>query len=67
MTHSEKTNQTWRDKNKDRLVEFQKKKSDNKNKNKEKKKTCCVINVNIKNSDFYFNFAAFLHYIYFII
>ena len=67
MTHSEKANQVWRDKNKDRLVEFQKKKSEKKNKNKGKEKTCCVINVNIKNSDFYFDSAAFLHYTYFII
>ena len=69
MTHSEKTNQIWRDKNKDRLIEFQKKKSENKNKNKNKgkKKTYCVINVSIKNPDFYFDSAVFLHYTYFMI
>ena len=69
MTYSEKTNQIWRDKNKDRLIEFQKKKSENKNKNKnkEKKKACYAINASIKNSNFYFNSAAFLYYIYFII
>ena len=67
MTHLEKTNQVWRDKNKDRLAEFQKKKSKKKNKNKGKKKVCYVINVNIKNPDFYFDFAAFLYYTYFII
>ena len=67
MTHLEKTNQIWRDKNKDRLIEFQKKKSEKKNKNKGKKKTCCAINVNIKNPDFYFDSAVFLHYTYFMI
>ena len=66
MTQLEKTNQAWRDKNKDRLAEFQKKKSEkkNKNKNKGKEKVCCAINVSIKNSDFYFDSAASLHYIY---
>ena len=66
MTHSEKANQVWRDKNKDRLVEFQKKKSEKKNKNKGKEKACCAINASIKDPGFYFDSAASLHYTYFM-
>ena len=66
MTHLEKTNQAWRDKNKDRLAEFQKKKSEKKDKNKGKEKACCAINASTKDPGFYFDSAASLHYTYFM-
>ena len=63
LAHPEKASQSWRDRNKDRIAEFKKKKADSKDKEK-KEKACCAINTSTKDSGFFFDTAASLHYVY---
>ena len=68
LAHPEKATQSWREKNKDRIAEFKKKKKADAKENKEnkekKEKACCAINTSTKDSGFFFDTAASLHYIY---
>ena len=59
LAHPEKATQEWRDNNKNRIADFKKKKAEAKEK---KEKACYTIST--KDSGFFFDTAASLHYIY---
>ena len=62
LVHTEKATQEWRDNNKDKIAEFKKKRAEEKKEKKEK--ACCAINASTKDSGFFFDTAASLHYVY---
>ena len=64
LVHPEKASQEWRDNNKERIAEFKKKKADAKDTKEKKEKACCAINTSTKDSGFFFDTAASLHYVY---
>ncbi len=59
LANPEKAPQEWRDNNKDRIAEYQKKK-----KEKKQEKACCAMDSNVKDPGFFFDSAASLHYTY---
>ena len=79
MVHPKKASQRWRDANKEKIADFNKKKAEEKKekekkekekkekekKEKEKKeKACCAMSRSTKDTGFFFDTAASLHYTY---
>lgn len=65
LAHPEKVYQRWRDANKEKIVDFKKKKAEEKKEEEKKEKACCAMNRSIKDTGFFFDTAASLHYTYF--
>ena len=61
LAHPEKASAKWREDNKERVAEFKKKKADSQGK---KDKACCAFETSTKDSGFFFDTAASLHYTY---
>lgn len=64
LAHPEQAPQEWRDSHKEKIAEFQKKKKEAKDEKEKKEKACCAMNMSTKDTGFFFDTAASLHYTY---